>query len=54
MELATALGMIPPDRPVQLLLEETDRVIQFLIMSLERKTREESAAKTKTRSTPTT
>jgi four helix bundle protein len=56
MELATTLGMIPPSRPVQLLLEEADRVMQFLIMSLERKTREESAAKLKAKkvSNPTT
>jgi four helix bundle protein len=54
MELATTLGMIPPNRPVQLLLEEADRVVQFLIMSLERKTREESAAKAKKRPNPIT
>ena len=45
VELAVTLGMIATDRQTQLLLEEVDRVLQFLIMSLERKTRQEAPAK---------
>ena len=37
MELATSLGMIRPDEQVNALLNETDRVLQGLIRSLEKK-----------------
>ncbi len=37
MELATSLGMVPTNQRVTELMRETDRVLQALIRSLERK-----------------
>src|SRR5207237_293986 len=48
-ELAWSLDMMPPDNRLAALLAEEDRVLQGLIVSLERKDREEGAA-TKRRS----
>jgi four helix bundle protein len=37
LELAITLNMLAPNPPLSELLSETDRVLQFLIMSLDRK-----------------
>ena len=50
-ELATTLKIIPRNPPLYHLIDEEDRILQALIMSLERKTREEKwDQKTKRRS----
>ena len=41
-ELAISLKIIPPHPQVQALLEEEDRILQFLIMSVEKKSRAEA------------
>ena len=48
-ELVVGLKIIPLNQHVQSLLEEEDRILQFLIMSLEKKSREEAQAKGRTR-----
>ena len=48
-ELAVGLKIIPLNQHVQSLLEEEDRILQFLIMSLEKKSRVEAQAKGRTR-----
>ena len=44
-ELATSLRIVPLNPAVQSLLEEEDRILQFLIMSLEKKSRAEAQAR---------
>src|SRR5687768_17569140 len=44
-ELAINLKIVPLNQQVQALLEEEDRILQFLIMSLEKKSRAEAEAK---------
>ena len=41
VELATTLKMMPANQPLDALLEEEDRILQFLIMSLEKRERQE-------------
>ena len=48
-ELATSLGIIPSNPHLHGLIQEEDRILQALIMSLERKTREEQEIRRKTK-----
>jgi four helix bundle protein len=48
-ELALTLNLIPVDPPTQSLIAEEDRILQGLVMSLERKTREEKLQKSQRR-----